>query len=32
MGIDPQLFKAAGPCLAVLACLAWFAWQERKGQ
>jgi hypothetical protein len=30
--IDPALIKSAGPCLAVLACLLWFAWQERKGQ
>jgi hypothetical protein len=30
--IDAALIKAAGPCLAVLACLAWFAWQERKAK
>jgi hypothetical protein len=30
--IDPALLKAAGPCLAVVLCVAWFAWQERKGQ
>jgi hypothetical protein len=30
--IDPALLKSAGPCLAAVLCLAWFAWQERKGQ
>lgn len=28
--IDPALIKTAGPCLAAVLCLAWFAWQERR--
>jgi hypothetical protein len=28
--IDAALIKTAGPCLAVLACVAWFAWQEYR--
>ena len=28
--IDAALIKAAGPCLAAVLCLAWFAWQEMR--